>query len=165
MTNLERTSTASTQPEGNGALVGPSRPDMRVQTLDQFKTAVTESSEQLASAFAILKQVNDEGLANKSDAFQQAQRLLAAAIEALDPIAKVIEGQAAQLPANASWLQEATEGLEALQKDIKLTSQTLNPKEQSTQIQQILFKFPPLTGSIESQLPPLQRALKELRRE
>jgi len=165
MTNLEPTSTASTRPGGISALVGPSRPVMRVKTLDQFIKAVTESSEQLASAFTILKQVNDEGLANKSDAFQQAQRHLAAAIEALEPIAIVLEGQAAQLPANASWLQEATEGLGALHEEIELISRTSTPKEQSTQINQILFKFPPLTGSIESQLPPLEKALQELRHE
>lgn len=164
MANLESTSQASKQPEGNGDLVGPSRPDLRVQTIDQFHTAITECSEQLGKAFAILKQVNDEGLAKKGDSFQQAQRRLAAAIDALDPIARVIKGEASQLPAIVSWLKEATEGLEQLQKDTNRISQIPNLEEQRKQLQEILYKFPALTGSIEI-LPPLQKARKHFRRE
>ena len=166
MSNLETTPKAPTQPEGIGALHGPSRPDMRAKTLDQFQAAITESSVQLARAFAILTQVGNESPTKKSDSFQGAQRHLAAAIAALEPIALVIEGQATQLPAIASWLNAATSGVRKLLTATEAVSRTEDPEIQSAKLKEVVFQFPSLTDALENLMrPPIQDARKQLRSE
>jgi hypothetical protein len=163
MADLDPPHKAPTQPLTLAALHVPSRSDKRAKTLELFQGAVTESSVQLAKAFTLLREAVEVTPSGKAEPLKIAQKHIASSIAALEPIALVIEGQASELPAIATWLVTATEGLRELLRETGSAQRITDPTAREAKIKSLIYQFPLLTEELENLIqPPLKDAQRHL---